>query len=1425
MAQEEIIPDVLSDEEMGRFDIPDTMSNEEMNNLSGSIDLGLTVPEQNNDKPLFDEETGFGAGANYVADELGITRATKALRGGDVLGAFKESAIEGLRGGLIGKEVLKKTKIVDAWGQFVDDVKNNKGWDASASGIEATVATVAAPFTLAISGIASTLASVKLLALDSMPAALEARKTGDWSKVVPTKEEFDKAEQVAETAVNQIINPIGYAAGVIADVANKPKEDVFDIITGNFMSGRTIGQAIQEEAKKAGVEGNTLASLVSRLGGGAVDLALTVGTFKAAHGLTEPIVIEGPGGIRTYTERPLARALEGKRETPIDRTKLTPEEAGPSEQPTFMRTMTPEEQARLNPVQQRLYEASQRGAELAKQEQAMRESSSPETKYIDDVKEWFNKQEFVPLEKLTPEATRAMGDKIYRMINEGKDEIPFPERAVEDTSYTQRFGGANREGAVPNIDIARQIAKERNADINAKLTKEQAYENKVAKDTAQRFGTPGTNVVETRKARATEARELLRNIAKEKEANIQQGSPKTAESIVPEAVRKSIAEKQEAIQQKRNMVEARRQMNEVVKNTPDEKPIPMAELEAKLGEFTPKPTDVKPVYPIEQMIQAKEKAPVKQKNVPEVSGYSLDQRKFIVGKIIEAVGSPEKGWDTSFPEGKRIQIAVPGGPKLDIVASQEAISTIVKKLRPPKKLDVNVPPVIRDWMGLPKERGFLNLWGDANPLEKSHVIKDVDRFVDTEIPTFLRNKLKTENDAMKAKLEMAGVDVDPALESHMRSELTRLPNEEGNLGVKGTIDKIMLPKTAGQKAASTLKFLYDNTIRSGQSSFRRMGKWGNVLADKIEELMYLRDRKSGPIVNDLNKLFNKMSKEELNNFVDAAQGEKAMSPLVSEAVKVWDKYRSDVAVRAQQKQLTIRMADGSNKPWQPREDYFPRYIDFREVMNNRDYLENAIAHIRDVEAKKMAGQSKTTHPEWTDNQAYNDAYKNFTNMDAYKKLQAMAKNSRHRLSGSLEHAREYNFTSYERDPRIVTSKYILDSERRLAEVDIFGKNDEVAQDIFNKIDADSYKGKGESDAVNAEGIFKRIVGDISEKEMVLREKLQPLTTFQVLTKMTLSPISNAFQTTNSITRLGFKNFAKEFVKFFKDKEASRDWGMDSGSVMTQTIAEYMDVNNLGYWYLKKLGFSQIEMFNRILTANMAKSYALDMFARLKKNPYDAKALKEFKRLKVDDTVLKESIANGELNMAALKEVSQRLTAETQFRGTAYDLNPNWTTPVGRVLTQFKSFAYNQSRFVYENVLKEARRGNFAPLIRIAVAGGISGEILKDLKDLIRNKPQRELPTDTKELLFRAAENVTVLGMGGLYVDMLQSANSKGGQIALADFFMGPTGADVVDITGDVLSGRPDSLAKDLTGKIPFVGPTVKGYVFPKEEKKPKLEYE
>ena len=213
-------------------------------------------------------------------------------------------------------------------------------------------------------------------------------------------------------------------------------------------------------------------------------------------------------------------------------------------------------------------------------------------------------------------------------------------------------------------------------------------------------------------------------------------------------------------------------------------------------------------------------------------------------------------------------------------------------------------------------------------------------------------------------------------------------------------------------------------------------------------------------------------------------------------------------------------------------------------------------------------------------------------------------------------------------------------------------------------------------------------------------------------------------------------------------------------------------------------------------ANSSRNYITLLYKKLIKNPSNTFVKRRLEQFNLNvDELLKNGLKDDDLITGAIKAIS-----DTQPT-SKLDLPYSWQSPTGKVLTQYKQFAYKQMNFMYEFVFKEAKKGNIKPLLLFLTVGVAIGEGVADLKVFARN---RERP---KKLSHRIIDDLMTIGGIGLATDFISNLQygSYGG--GFLKHIVGPTLSDIdawtTAIQGDINTIMTDN--KFISLRVPNKG--------------------
>lgn len=421
------------------------------------------------------------------------------------------------------------------------------------------------------------------------------------------------------------------------------------------------------------------------------------------------------------------------------------------------------------------------------------------------------------------------------------------------------------------------------------------------------------------------------------------------------------------------------------------------------------------------------------------------------------------------------------------------------------------------------------------------------------------------------------------------------------------------------------------------------------------------------------------------------------------------------------------------------------------------------------------------------------------------------------VTKTLERPRTANFDFYRRDPQGAI-EVLMDRYRRIGEAEVYGPNDETIDFLLSNVRKDEGPAAYEFAKMSTDLFLRRSPGS------ALRPWEKNLMSFEAATKLGLAVIGNTFQPLNNVLVAGFKPTILALRDSMVNYGSAKDFALRSGAIYGHALEELRrDMNEytatLGSKVLRVTGFSAVERFNRVLSSNIGKEFAFDAFDKLVANPASQEARAAFRLLGIDaDKALKR----GALSLDDLLQAGKRLSDTTQFRYTGLELPQMWRShPLGRLLTLYKQFAFNQAKFIKDFVVVPALHGELRPLIYFSTVFPIAGELVGDIKNVARHGDLSRRP-EGRFILDRIYDNYLQVGSFGVLADMMYGMAS-GDDSKMLRFLAGPVLSDAAD-TQKALAAvwtKQDpwtEVSKQVLRRVPGVGPIISSSMFPSKTK-------
>ena len=513
----------------------------------------------------------------------------------------------------------------------------------------------------------------------------------------------------------------------------------------------------------------------------------------------------------------------------------------------------------------------------------------------------------------------------------------------------------------------------------------------------------------------------------------------------------------------------------------------------------------------------------------------------------------------------------------------------------------------------------------------------------------------------------------------------------------------------------------------GPDMLKNIGGTGNVISKMWNEAVTVADVRHGSALKILNSFRPIIEKNPVlkENLVDVLENRaQPMNAIIKKAAIVIRGMFDQIGKEAKDVGIKVyNYADGRVADFALRMNYFPRYYDLEQLAAKGSSLrEETLNHIM--------------------------ASKNIDRSKAVRFLDDFVTDSLNRF-GSIEKARVENLPGYSKDVFPVLNKYFSGAFKRLEVARQFGVDNEIVGKMVATL-------PGQFERDTADAVIQMMTGKTANGAVAnfTGEVQGPVMKIISKSMMGLSAIMNSTQGVyGSLVRDGMAPALNGFFRAFSS--AKRAEAHEAG-VMLDKFTTLFDDFSSNSEFFKRNGFTQTEGFSRTVQALSESSYLDTVISKLiktdKTNPF---LLRELERLGLNAGKV---LSRGYLSADEKKKAVVRVVALTQGRFDPANLPIFSAQPLGKILYHLKSFDLLWFKFARDFVYQEAKHGNFTPLLRLGVWGGISGEVMSDIWSVISGK-------ERPEGLDRILENISYGSTIGIMTDVMGSlASGKKGAI-------------------------------------------------------------
>ena len=478
---------------------------------------------------------------------------------------------------------------------------------------------------------------------------------------------------------------------------------------------------------------------------------------------------------------------------------------------------------------------------------------------------------------------------------------------------------------------------------------------------------------------------------------------------------------------------------------------------------------------------------------------------------------------------------------------------------------------------------------------------------------------------------------------------------------------------ATYKPVGNTKEFTGRILKSVEGWLSSKGDPGNQILRMSREVERISDTKIAEQTTSTISKVAKLSREEQLNMRSVIRGKaKPMNDRVKEAAKSVEAYYNERPNRIKQAGLTLRTLKGEDIPFQEAKDHFPLRLDWKKI-------EDATGQIKPEVLQQLVktGQAK-----------------NIQEADRMLKRLRRMKYERH---ATFQHeSKKIDLPGYELDPLVAIQSDLAEGELRIAQAMQYDVKDERLIAAIEQM--------APQDQEYALKVADRLKGQ-DARARVDQHIIEGLLSYNVISKLGLAMIPNATQNVNTVLRLGAVSLIKGIKAAVKNRKEAEQFAAAAGihldpANIALTVAEARGGPSLyATKFLQATGFNATEYWNRLVSSQAARGWAEDMFKALKKpgsvswvqriaGKQPARIKRLFRNSGVDiDAALKR----GSLTEEELAKVARYNVIRTQFPASQLDV-PLWaSSPWGRVVFQFKRYAFNQGRLLQRELFDEAVR--------------------------------------------------------------------------------------------------------------------------------------
>lgn len=569
-----------------------------------------------------------------------------------------------------------------------------------------------------------------------------------------------------------------------------------------------------------------------------------------------------------------------------------------------------------------------------------------------------------------------------------------------------------------------------------------------------------------------------------------------------------------------------------------------------------------------------------------------------------------------------------------------------------------------------------------------------------------------------------------------------------------------------------------------QQAISRMGVAGQQLASDIGVVRDVPVVRYGDFINQFDRFFVGLGKAEAQKvsqaLADVLEGRPSDVKLPNGLLDFAQKALKTVGAEMESLGANVLRDSGEKVPFAPRGNYFPRVMRAEIldaiIANDGGTLGKLAQHLAD------SGQAESLNI-------------------AFSKVQQFRMRMMTRRFGHIERARELDLPPefYDRNSLRVLPEYMRSALHRMEEIKAFGQNDELAAQKLAQIATEGH------DVQLARQAYERFVG-IEISDTVHSRGVNAI---RNLTSAMLVQVPSTILQFGQVLTPAFEagfvragvGFVRAFTKMGKEEAAK------AGQIFNRAASEYLNeaFGGVGRGLsakiadksIKATGFAHLDGFLRKYSSIVGRDYVENSLVP-KALKGSSAAMVELRNLGINPTALRRT---GKLSEIEVDVAAKRFADQAQGSPDVTRLPLWWSSPTGRLFTQFKTFGYVIGRENFSLIKRAIQTGNVERMVGIPAgliaAGTVIGEMRQKLFGL-KDQPITGNP-DTDKLINTVA-NATALGTAmDLFLSTLQ------GRDALTRTLMPASAKNFLDILFAATNAGDPKGQKQLVRKIPVVG--------------------